>query len=461
MCTHREANEKTTGTFFRQAGRGLLLGLILVHVLPASAEEAAPESVSAAPAGVSLQNAIRLAIASNLQTLLAVERSNEAGSDARQAMAPFLPNVSGNAYQVRSTTNLRAQGLDFPGLPSLVGPFNTFDARAKVTQTVFNLGAWRHRQAAELGVDLAHLQEKLAREQVASATTLAYVEALRARQTVTTAQANRELARSLKQLADDQHNVGVANGLDVARAATRLAQSDSALIQAQSGSQQADLQLQRLLGLPLGAPLVLVDGLRSSDTPPPAVDQAIAEANTGRFELRIAEQEVARSEYERRAAQAGHLPSVALTGDYGRSANTFNENDENTYRYGVSLDIPIFDGGLTNSRVDAAASRKSQAELQAADLKRQVEEDVRQSLVSLKAATDSLHAAQQTRDLAERELQLARDRFAAGAVDNIEVDHAQASLADARNDLVGALTSYNAARANLAAATGQAESFRL
>src|SRR5690348_10082689 len=96
MCTHRKTDEKTTGSLFRQmslwqTSRGLLLGLILVHALPASAEEVAPEPVATASTGINLQNAIRLAIASNLQTLLAVERSNEAGSDARQALAPFLP----------------------------------------------------------------------------------------------------------------------------------------------------------------------------------------------------------------------------------------------------------------------------------------------------------------------------------------------------------------------------------
>ena len=66
-----------------------------------------------------------------------------------------------------------------------------------------------------------------------------------------------------------------------------------------------------------------------------------------------------------------------------------------------------------------------------------------------------------TLDLAQTELRLARDRFAAGVADNIEVVNAQTALQNARNTLVAALAAYNTARANLAAAMGSAEGFRL
>jgi outer membrane protein TolC len=55
---------------------------------------------------------------------------------------------------------------------------------------------------------------------------------------------------------------------------------------------------------------------------------------------------------------------------------------------------------------------------------------------------------------------MARDRFAAGVGDNIEVAQAQTSLANARDAEVAALTAYNAARINLASAMGRVESFR-
>jgi outer membrane protein TolC len=55
---------------------------------------------------------------------------------------------------------------------------------------------------------------------------------------------------------------------------------------------------------------------------------------------------------------------------------------------------------------------------------------------------------------------MSRDRFRAGVADNLEVISAQASLANARAAQVQALAAYNAARLNLAAALGRAETFR-
>jgi outer membrane protein len=62
--------------------------------------------------------------------------------------------------------------------------------------------------------------------------------------------------------------------------------------------------------------------------------------------------------------------------------------------------------------------------------------------------------------LAERELEMSRDRFRAGVADNLEVITAQVSLANARLAQVTALAQHNAARLNLAAALGRAETFR-
>ena len=84
-------------------------------------------------------------------------------------------------------------------------------------------------------------------------------------------------------------------------------------------------------------------------------------------------------------------------------------------------------------------------------------------VVSNRAATSastSLRAADLAVTLAERELEMARDRFRAGVGDNIELVTAQTTLANARLDQVAALALYNGARLNLAAALGRAQAFR-
>src|SRR6185503_21388086 len=211
----------------------------------------------------------------------------------------------------------------FPGFnTTFLGPFKNFDARLFLRQSVFDLSAIRNYQAGKAGVRVAELNEALAREQVASRTGLLYLEALRAERAVVAAQANVDLAQALLQLAQDQRNAGVATGVDVTRAQTRLAEQQVGLAQAQTESEQARLNLQRLIGLPLGSVMTLTDQLRFVEDPLPSVDTAVAQAAHDRREIQVAEEENRASQLELQSARAEHLPSLEVLSDYGSSGIT-------------------------------------------------------------------------------------------------------------------------------------------
>jgi outer membrane protein len=444
---------------------GLLVAIIIAAVAGAAQEiPGAAKVATGQPAALSFDEAVKLAIENNLATLRAHERRNEARGLQQQSLAPLLPNVNGVAYQASLTQNLVALGFQpgtIPGFNStFLGPFKNFDARLLATQSVFNLSAIRNYQASRAGVHVTELQEALAREQVANGTGLIYLEALRADRAVVAAQANVELAQALFKLAQDQRNAGVATGVDVTRAQTRLAEQQVGLAQAQTASEQARLNLQRVVGLPLGGPLTLTDQLRFVEDPLPSVETAVAQAAHDRREIQVAVEENKVSQRELQAARAEHLPSLEVLGDYGSSGITPDRFDLPTRRIALQLNVPVFNGGLTQGRVTAAASRERQSELELANVRGQVEEDVRLALTTLRTAAVQVRAAEENVTLAQRELEMARDRFRAGVGDNLEVITAQTSLANARVAQVTALAQHNAARLNLAAALGRAETFK-
>lgn len=442
------------------------IAVVFISAVLVSAQEipGAAKIATGQPATLSYEEAVKLAIDNNLATLRAHERRNEARGEQQQARAPLLPNVSGVAYQASLTENLVALGFQpgtFPGFnTTFLGPFKNFDARLLLSQKIFGLSAIRNYQAGKAGVRVAELEEALAREQVASRTGLTYLEALRADRAVVAAQANVELAQALLQLAQDQRNAGVATGVDVTRAQARLAEQQVGLAQAQTDSEQARLNLQRLIGLPLGSPLTLTDQLRFVEEPLPSVDTAVTQAAQDRREIQVAEEESKVSKLELQSARAEHLPSLEVVGDYGSSGITPDRFDLPTRRVAVQLNVPIFNGGLTQGKVTAAASRQKQTELELSNIRGQVEEDVRLALTTLRTAAVQVRAADETVTLAQRELEMARDRFRAGVADNLEVITAQTSLANARVAQVTALAQHNAARLNLAAALGRAEGFK-
>ena len=434
--------------------------------LPVMRAQQVPGAAKTVPAvsALSLRDAISLAIENNLSTLLAKDREREARGFQKQSRAGLLPNISGTAYQASLTENLAALGFTgarIPGFTStFIGPFKNFDARLRLQQNIFSLSAIRRYQEGRAQVRVAMFEEELAREQVATAAAISYLEAMRADRSVTAAQADVTLAEALLKLAQDQRNAGIATGVDVTRAETRLAQQQVRLSRAQTDSETARLELQRLIGLPLGSSFTLTDPLQFTVENLPGVEIAVTAAENDRAEIHVAAATVTASEYEARATRAEQLPSLEFLGDYGISGITPVTSALPTRRYAVQLNVPIFNGGLTRGRIQVASSREQEAALQLASTRGEVEEDVRLAYAALRTTADTVRAADQAVTLAERELDMARDRFRAGLGDNIELVTAQTTLANARLDQVSALAAYNGARLNLAAALGRAQTFR-
>jgi outer membrane protein TolC len=415
-----------------------------------------------APPGLTLAQAIDQALKNNLQAKLAEERTVESRAQRGIGLSALLPNVSGAAYQMNLTANLAAQGLSasvFPGIPAFIGPFSRFDARLEMVQSLFNLASIRRYRATRYGVQLDEEERRLAEQQVSTATTLTYVGVLEAGQSVAAAESNVQLARRLLDLATNQRNAGIATGLDVARAETRLASQQVQLAQAKTDLDTARLNLLRVIGSPLNAQLSPADAMRFEPQPPPEAGEAIRQALAGRLELSVASEQLRIAEAERGAAMGGWAPTVAAFGDYGSSGLKPNEVNLPTRTIGIRIDVPVFDGGRTKSEVQAAASRVRQAEMQLTDLRAAVEKDVRQALDNLATREDQMRAAQKNLDLAQREFSLAQDRFQNGVADNIEVTSAQTALETARQMAVLSLAQFNIARLNLLSALGRPGDF--
>lgn len=418
---------------------------------------AATHAAIGAPArSLSVRDAINEALHNNVNVLMAAAGRVEAAGQQAEARAALLPHLSAGISQSRQQINLAAQGISFPGVPPTV-TYNNFQARLQLQQKLIDLSAWQSYKSAKAARAAAVARQAVALEQIAAETALDYVEDLRAQQAVDAAQADLELAYSLAKLAVDQHDAGVASGVDVARANTSLSQRRVRLAQARTGLAQAQIRLARVTGLPQSQPLLLNTSLELAPSTTLDTDTAIHDAFGQRPELRLANARVKSGRHQLSAARNARLPSLGVTGAYGDTGSTPHEHNEETYRVEASLEMPIFSGGAISGRINAAASRVDQAQLQVRDTREQIEQDVRLALRTLDTNAEQVAAARDSRNLAQRELKLSRDRFAAGVSNNIEVIDAQTSLANARNGLVSALAQYASARVNLAAALGQAQ----
>src|SRR6266567_536294 len=115
---------------------------------------------------------------------------------------------------------------------------------------------------------------------------------------------------------------------------------------------------------------------------------------------------------------------------------------------------PLAALGLEESLQRAYASR---SDYQAALQQVRSAEHFRTALLDLAAANEQVQVAQSSVDLANQTLLQARDRFAAGVTDNLEVVQAQESVAAANENYISSLYAHNLAKIELARAIGDAE----
>lgn len=456
----------------RRLAIALLAALSLTGSAAARADSpsrvAPPALLLDAPAveKLTLEQALALAQERNLQLALSGEQVDSARSTLNEARAALGPSVSLTASQSNQTVNLVAQGFPKPGagpslFPALDGPFNSFDTRLVFSQSIFDARRSHLARASERGLAEAEHQRAAVEEQIAGAVELAYIAVQEQVAGLEAAEGNLSLSRELLTLAQDQRQAGVATGVDVARAETRVAQDRFALSQARSARDQGLLRLKRLLGLPAATAIELASPLSFQERTPPTADEAVGHAEADRQELQVLDQRIAAAEESVGAADAERLPVVTLQAGVGPSGSTPVQTVYLTRSIGIGVSVPLFTSGAVDAQRERASSALRTARLQREDARRQIEEDVHLALLALATSADQVAAARTSLSLGERLLALSRDRFAQGVADNLEVLDALNTTTSARSRLIEAMAAHSAARANLDAALGNARGFKL
>jgi len=420
---------------------------------------------AAGPIQLSLKRAVEVAVSpeGNTSIQLSGEALKQAQSRSAQARAALLPDLEASMTERSQTESLAAMGIKIvvpmPNFqfPTFVGPFTTMDARATVTQSVFDFSSIRRFQASKVGVSSARSDVDSTEEQVAAQVARAYLAAVRADADVESAQSDVTLAEAVLKQAENQKAAGTGTGIEITRAKVQLANDRQRLLVAGNQRTSARLQLMRVMGLRLDTELELTDKLAYVPVDAVTIEQAKAQALKERPDLRAQQEREANARMAASATKMERLPSVEAFGDYG-SIGTGFDSALPTRTYGVSLRVPVFDGGRRDARRAESASQYRSEKVRTNDLKEQIELDVRLALDGLESAEQQVQVAKEGLELADNELTQARRRYDAGVAIGVEVTDAQTRLERARDNQTEALYNYNVARIDLAQATGKVRS---
>ncbi len=416
--------------------------------------------VTTAPLQLSLSDAIKRGLEHNLGVILEEQQVRTSGSNRLQALAELLPHVSGNVRETRQVVSLAAFGFTGFGdfvLPTLVGPFNVFDARVALSTPIVDVAAWQRLRAAGASESAARADYRQARETVVLAIGNLYLMALADQARVASADAQVATAESLVRLADDRHAAGLVPQIDVVRQQVQLQGARSQQISAKVTLANRKLQMARAIGLPAGQAFELSTTSAFVASQVPGLDEALKEAEDHRPEVLSARARLEAARAARKAAVAGSLPSLHVDADVGAIGNTTG-SAEPTYALAASLRVPIFAGGQRRADVQRADAELRQREAEVADLENGLHYEIQSALLTLDAAAASVDVATSAATLAKDELAQAQDRFTAGVAGTVEVVQAQEAVARASEQYIASVYQHTVAKAGLARAMGDAES---
>ena len=438
------------------ASRNRSLKVLTIGLLVAA--PVAAQAPAAPPLRLSFAEAVRRASGEAPAVELAGLRTQEAEARVRQARGALLPSLAFAGGWLNRDFNSKAQGISFPGVPTIIGPFTAYDARFRVSQTLLDFSSLARVRAARSQVTGSTAEGGAVSEGAAAGAAIAYLRVARAAAQVTARRADSSVAADLVGLAQAQKNAGVSAAIDVTRARTQLVSAAGALLVARNQLDRARIDLARALGLDPWTPIEITDtlaaALPSADVPP-TPDAIVALALTRRPDLAA---ELARGDAARTAKtaiNAERLPRFDLAADYGVSGLT-PSTSVGTRQIGVQVTIPILDGFRREGRAAEQSAVARESEVRANDLRQQIAADVEGALLDRASAEAQQVIAAERLRLAADELAQARERFAAGVAGNIEVIDAQASLLRARDTDIDARFAAATARVALARAAGLA-----
>ncbi|MDD5087826.1 MAG: TolC family protein [bacterium] len=262
-------------------------------------------------------------------------------------------------------------------------------------------------------------------------------------------------------LAQARFAVGSVTELDVLQAQIQLGSAENDITSARRGLQAQKEALNQLLGIDIPSEFPLEE---AADVSPFVfdVDALVAEAYRHRTDLKIAGLTSQRARHNLRIYQSEYLPTVSLSAQWSRSEQsgkkenwTLDPRNENT-SYGLSVHWNLFDGFTREYNTASRRVERDKALEAERALRLQLEREVRDSYYNLEKVYNQLGVTSRNRELAQRQLDLERERYRLGATSQLGLRDAQVTYAQAETEHLQKTLEYESSLIALDLAVGKA-----
>ncbi|UNK42866.1 TolC family outer membrane protein [Luteimonas sp. S4-F44] len=367
---------------------------------------------------------------------------------AVQARGALLPQINGSA----SLSDSRVAGLS--------GKARTRSYGVNAGQVLFDwsrIASLRSQRALSTAADF---QLDADNDSLITRTASAYFDVLIATETLAAAEAAEQAFKRQFDFADKRLEVGLAPITDVHEARAQYDGARANTILRRNALQDAYQALAEITG----QPVTNLRGLPDDFTPqlPEGRDAEawVATALEQNPQLKALQYQVTANEHGVAAAKAGHLPTLDLGASYGKSDSwgersvDSQQRESETNSIGLTLTVPIFSGGVTQSRVRQSIAQRDIAADQYEAQRRAIERNTRSAYQNLVAGITEVEARRLALVSANAAYEASQVGLEVGTRTVIDVLINQQNLFSARQDYAFAKYNFLQSRLLLEQAAG-------
>ncbi len=415
----------------------------------------------------SVQQAIDYARKNNVQVKNALLDVQIQEQTNREVTSAALPQISANgSYTYNAKLPVSLVPAEFFG-----GQAGTFQKIAfglkhnatggiQLNQLLFDGQVFVGLQARETVLKFQQKNVEVTEEMIKANIYKIYYQLVVSKQQVELLDANIErFEKLLKDTRIIQEN-GFAEKLDVDKVSVGLTNLQTEKIKAINQIENGYMGLKLLMGMPVRDELLLTDTLGYDQIKDDVLDPGTFEY-ADRKEYQYAELGIKLNEFNIRRYKLSRYPTLSLNGYYNKNAqrdkfDLFNKGDWfDISAVTLNLNIPIFNGFSTKSKIQKAKLELQQSVNQREYLKMSIDNDLQVAKNDFRSAISALDFQKKNMELAESVYQQTKKKYEAGTGSQTEINTAQTDLKTAQTNYITSLYDAIIAKVDFLKATGK------
>lgn len=402
---------------------------------------------------ISLDTAIEIALEESNTIKIADLTIKKTGYAKKGTYSALYPNVNlSGTYQ--RTLKKQIMAMDFQGqsMEIEVGKWNNVNAGVTASMPLINAELWQSLKLSALDVEIAVEQARSSKIAMVSQVKKAYYAVLLAQQVYDVYKTVYDNAAKNLERTEQNYNAGKSSEYEYLRAQVNVKNTEPNMYSALAAIDLAIWQLKAVMGVDLDARIGVVGNIDQYKNDMLAFitksENISLDNNSALVQMQMQEQQIDRTV---KMTKYHYIPTLAASFSY----NYMAMGDDFKFKWypysvvGLSLNIPIFDGFSTSSKIRQYKASKNIIQLNREDTERNLKITLKNYENQINTCMKNYAAAESTLEMAQRSYDIAERMYDLGKATLLELNDAQLALVQAQLTMSQAVYSFMVTKSSI------------